>query len=205
MRRKAVFLDRDGTLNVDPGYLADPAQFRLLPGVVAALRRLRGAGYRIFVVSNQSGIARGLFGEEELRRIHERMDAALRRGGVALDGIYYCPHHPTDRCGCRKPSPKMVLDAAREHRVDLKASYFVGDRLTDIEAGRKAGCRTVLVLTGAGGETLETLPPRARPDHVARSLGDASRWILRREAAGGGARPAVRRAARTRRRAAGGR
>lgn len=172
-----MFLDRDGTINFDPGYLGDPAKFRFLPGAIKALRRLREAGYLIFVVSNQSGIARGFFRDEDLERVHDRMGAALEARGITLDGIYYCPHHPDDRCSCRKPSPKMVMEAARSYHVDLGGSFFIGDRATDIETGKNAGCRTILVLTGAGKETRASLMPSQQPDHVARTILEAAEWI----------------------------
>ena len=181
MKRKAVFLDRDGTINFDPGYLGDPEQFRFLPGVVEALTRLHEAGYLIFVVSNQSGIARGFFRDEDLDRVHDKMRNALRAEGVVLDGIYYCPHHPDERCSCRKPSPKMVLDASRSFGVDIEHSYFIGDRISDIETGKNAGCRTILVLTGAGRETQTSLSPSQNADRVAASLLDAVGWILGRK------------------------
>ncbi len=183
MRRAAVFLDRDGTLNHDPGYLGAAEEFRFLPGAVPAVKRLKDAGYLVFVVSNQSGIARGFFDEKMLRRIHDRMEEELRRGGAVLDGIYYCPHHPDARCPCRKPKPRMVLEAARKYGVDLRRSYFVGDRASDIETGRNAGCRTVLVMTGAGAESLKELRGGRRADHVAADLPAAAEWIL---SAGGG-------------------
>jgi D,D-heptose 1,7-bisphosphate phosphatase len=178
LKRTAVFLDRDGTINYDPGYLGDPEKFEFLPGVTEALKRLQHSGFFIFVVSNQSGIARGFFGEEDLKKIHDNMVLALLSRGVKLNGIYYCPHHPDDRCSCRKPSPKMVLDAAESYRIDLESSYFIGDRATDIETGRNAGCRTILVLTGEGKETLSQLAPGQQPDFVASDLGAATQWIL---------------------------
>lgn len=180
MKQAAVFLDRDGTLNHDPGYLGDAREFRFLPGAVEAVKRLKDAGYRVFVVSNQSGIARGFFGVDDLRRIHDRMAAGLRQKGVTLDGIYYCPHHPDAQCPCRKPSPGMVLDAAAHYEIDLKRSYFVGDRHSDIETGKNAGCGTILVLTGAGGETHATLDADRFPDHIATDLSAAADWILSR-------------------------
>lgn len=175
-----MFLDRDGTLNHDPGYLGDAEAFRFLPGAVAAVKRLKDAGYLVFVVSNQSGIARGFFGVETLHRIHDRMEEGLRQAGVTLDGIYYCPHHPDARCPCRKPKPRMVLDAAKKYGADLRRSYFIGDRASDIETGRNAGCGTVLVLTGAGKESLAGLKDDRRPDHVAANLPAAAEWILAR-------------------------
>ena len=179
MKRRAVFIDRDGTINYDPGYLGDPARFRFLAGVVDALRRLRSAGFLLFIISNQSGIARGYFRREDLDRIHEMMLEALRREGVVMDGIYYCPHHPEDGCTCRKPSPEMVIRAARSNDIDLGSSYFIGDRETDIETGKNAGCRTILVLTGEGENTRRRLTSSFEPDFIATDLGAAADWILR--------------------------
>jgi D,D-heptose 1,7-bisphosphate phosphatase len=181
LKPAAVFLDRDGTLNHDPGYIGDPEMFRFLPGVLDALKRLKDAGYLIFVISNQSGIARGFFGVDALRRIHDRMAAGLRERGVAFDGIYYCPHHPDAQCPCRKPSPRMVLDAAESYAVDLGRSYFIGDRISDVETGKNAGCATVLVLTGAGEETRAALKADRLPDHIAADLSAAADWILSRD------------------------
>ncbi len=178
MKHKAVFLDRDGTINYDPGYLGDPEKFVFLPGVIEALKQLHDSGYLIFVISNQSGIARGFIKEEDLRQIHDNMVAALTTQGVRLNGIYYCPHHPDEQCSCRKPLPKMVLDAAEIHNVDLAASYFIGDRTTDIETGRNAGCHTILVLTGAGAETQTQLSPDLKPDFIAKDLSEAASWIM---------------------------
>lgn len=178
MKRKAVFLDRDGTINADPGYLGDPEKFHFLPGVIGGLKRLREAGFLIFVVSNQSGIARGFFKDEDLKKIHDKMTAALNAEGIELDGIYYCPHHPAERCSCRKPSPKMVLEASRSFDIDLRDSFFIGDRASDIETGKNAGCGAILVLTGAGSETLKGLSAAQKPDHVADDLAGAVSWIL---------------------------
>lgn len=178
MKKKAVFLDRDGTINYDPGYLKDPEKFHIFPCVIDALKSLRDAGYLLFIVSNQSGLARGLVREENLKMIHDKMSATLRAEGIALDGIYYCPHHPDERCSCRKPSPMMVYEAARSHLIDLRDSFFIGDRDTDIETGKNAGCRTILVLTGDGEKTRETLTPSLQPDYIARDLQGASSWIV---------------------------
>jgi D,D-heptose 1,7-bisphosphate phosphatase len=178
--RKAVFLDRDGTINFDPGYLNDPGQFRFYPGAVEALRQLSEAGYLIIIISNQSGIARGYFGEDTLKKIHDKMLSAFLAGGITITGIYYCPHHPDDQCECRKPSPKMVLEAARDNAIDLGNSFFIGDRESDIKTGKNAGCETVLVLTGAGKETQKAIKDESRPDYVAKDLPEAARWIIGR-------------------------
>ncbi len=147
---RAVFFDRDGTLMAEAHYPKDPAQVHVYPGVPEALTRLRKAGYAIIVISNQSGIGRGLLTEADYQAVHSEF---LRQIGPGLiDASYYCPHAPDDPCDCRKPAPGMVLRAAREHAIDLAASYFVGDREADIECGRRAGMRSILVRTGYGAE-----------------------------------------------------
>lgn len=179
---KAVFLDRDGTLNFDPGYLNDPEQMRLLPGVGDALAELKDAGYLLVVVSNQSGVGRGLIPAETLPRIHERLDLLLRPWGIKIDHYELCIHHPDDGCDCRKPSPKLIQDAAQALNVDVSRSWMVGDKLSDVGAGNAAGCRgSVLVLTGYGQEASNSLKEagaRVRADFIGKSLPDVARWIL---------------------------
>jgi D-glycero-D-manno-heptose 1,7-bisphosphate phosphatase len=143
--RAAVFLDRDGTLIEDPGYLADPAGVRVRPGVPEALRRLESAGFLLVVVTNQSGIGRGLHTEADYRAVNEAMFAAL---GVRFAGAYHCPHEPGDGCDCRKPAPGMLIAAAREHGIDLAASYLIGDAVTDAKAAIAAGCAPILLGSG---------------------------------------------------------
>lgn len=138
----ALFLDRDGTLMTDVGYPSDPDQVRLLPGVLPAMARLHEVGFALVVVSNQSGIGRGIISADQARAVHDRLVVELRAGGVELEGAYYCPHSPTDGCGCRKPSPALVFKAAGDLGLDLTASFFVGDKPSDLETGRRAGCRT---------------------------------------------------------------
>ncbi len=158
---KAVFLDRDGTLIANRHYGSDPDGIELLDGVVEGLVALRGAGYKLLLVSNQSGVARGYFDEGAVARMHDRLQRMLNRHGAALDGLEYCPHHPDGvaspyavECSCRKPAPGMLRRATRKHGVNLSASWMVGDIEADVEAGRRAGARTVLV--GPGKST--TLP-----------------------------------------------
>ena len=147
MTRRAVFLDRDGTIIVDRGYLADPDGVALLPGAVTALRTLRARGYALVVVSNQSGIARGLIRPDEHARVAARVVELLASEGVPLDAAYYCPHGPDDGCACRKPAPGMLRQAAEAHCIDLTASLMVGDKASDLEAGRAAGCKTAFLGT----------------------------------------------------------
>jgi D-glycero-D-manno-heptose 1,7-bisphosphate phosphatase len=180
----AIFLDRDGTINEDSGYLADPAQVRLLPGVGQALRMLQDGGFRLVVVSNQSGIARGLLTETMLGEVHARLETLLKAEGVTLSGAYYCPHHPEgdppyrQACHCRKPEGGLVERAAREQAIDLERSYVVGDQLVDIEMARQVGMTGILVLTGQG--RLSLAAGQIQPDYVAADLVAAARWILGR-------------------------
>ncbi len=181
--RKAVFLDRDGVvIRQVEGYLDDPGRVELLPGAAAAIKRLRDAGFAVVVVTNQAGIGYGHITEETLAAIHARLAEALSREGTKFDGIYYCPHTPRDNCPCRKPAPGMLVRAAEELGLDLSRSYMVGDMTTDIEAGKRAGCFTVLVRTGFGGSDGRS---DAEPDAVCEDLATAAEFILEREGAVG--------------------
>jgi D-glycero-D-manno-heptose 1,7-bisphosphate phosphatase len=180
---RAVFLDKDGTLVEDVPYNVDPARIRLTRGAAEGLRRLRDAGYRLVVVSNQSGVARGYFPEAALDRVWRRLTDLLAAGGVPVDGFYYCPHHPdgavaefTRVCDCRKPGTGLVLRAAQDLGLDLRRSWLVGDILDDIEAGHRAGCRTVLLVNG--NETEWVLSPARQPQHTAADLNEAAGIIL---------------------------
>lgn len=169
-----VFLDRDGTLIRDTGYPHRPEDYALLPGVPAALRRLLAAGFRLAIVTNQSGIGRGYYGEAEFERFHGLLLADLARADVAIARTYHCPHTPDAGCGCRKPAPGMLWRARDELGADLAESWVIGDRVTDVELARRAGCRgAVLVLTGPPDAHAD-LPPDLR---TARDLVDASRLI----------------------------
>jgi histidinol-phosphate phosphatase family protein len=166
---KAVFLDRDGTIARDVPYCSRPEDFELLPGVTEGIRLLNEHGFKVVVITNQSGIARGYFTEEMLARIHDKMQKELAKHGAHVDAIYYCPHHPDDNCECRKPKPKMVLQAARDLDIDLSQSYVIGDGEMDVELARQAGCKAGIRL----GE------PGDRGDWVAASFRDAVEQILR--------------------------
>lgn len=143
----AVFLDRDGTIIVDRHYPNDPEQVLLVEGVIGALRGFRARGHRLIVVSNQSGVARGLISPDELSAVHQRMVKLLAQHDIQLDGAYYCQHGPDAGCDCRKPAPGMLLAASRELDVRLDGSIMIGDKLTDVQAGRAAGCKTALLGT----------------------------------------------------------
>lgn len=140
---RVVFLDRDGTLIHDPGYLRDPEQVALLPGVVAALRRFGAAGYGLVVISNQSGVGRGLITLDELRAVHHRLDGLLAAEGLVLAGAWYCTHRPEEGCECRKPRPGLLLRAGQGLGLSLGDCWMIGDRPSDADAGRSAGCRAL--------------------------------------------------------------
>jgi D-glycero-D-manno-heptose 1,7-bisphosphate phosphatase len=162
---RAVFFDRDGTLMEDVHYCSDPADVRVFPGVPEALRRLKLAGFGVFLITNQSGIGRGLITEPQYAAVHREF---LRQAGEAsIDATYYCPDAPDIASACRKPEPGMVLRAAAEHGIDPGTSYFVGDKAADIECGRRAGTRTILVLTGYGAGARGSNPDLVCDDAVA--------------------------------------
>ena len=185
--KRAVFLDRDGTINEQVGYLNHLDRFWLLPGAAQAIRRLNEAGLIVVVMTNQSGVARGYYPESLVETVHRKMEAELAQGGARLDGVYYCPHHPQAEipeykqdCPCRKPKPGMILQAAADLGLDPARSFVVGDQLKDIETGRAVNARTVLVKTGYGRGECEYLLPKSaiKPDRVAEGLPEAVSWIL---------------------------
>jgi UDP-glucose 4-epimerase len=178
--RRAVFLDRDGTLNADPGYLSHPDQMRLLPGVGEALAELKRAGFALVVVSNQSGVGRGLIEPAMIPAIHRRLDELLRPWGIRIERYELCFHRPEQGCDCRKPKPKLLLDAAAALEVDITKSFMVGDKASDIGAGRAAGCQaSVLIRTGDGPTAeIELNREGVEPDFKGDSLPSVARWIL---------------------------
>ncbi|HYS04767.1 MAG TPA: HAD family hydrolase [Candidatus Dormibacteraeota bacterium] len=189
MSRAAIFLDRDGTICEEVGYVNHLSRSRLLPGSLEAIRLINQAGLLAVVTTNQSGVARGYFSEDLVEAVHAQLLSAVSSGGARLDAIYYCPHHPSEgsppwrtACDCRKPKPGMILRAAREHGIDIAGSYVVGDSVVDIEAGAAAGLPGVLVLTGYGRGLLEHQKHRFKtePAHAAEDLLGAVRFILSR-------------------------
>jgi heptosyltransferase-2 len=175
-----IFLDRDGTLNPDPGYIRSADQFELFPGVAQALAKLVRAGARLIVVTNQSGVARGLFSSGELEAIHAKLRRLLAEAGAPLDALYVCPHHPDDSCDCRKPNTGLIDQAVRERAVDLTRSYLIGDHVRDMELAKRVGSRSILVTTGAvAPQQVEGLTASGVvPDRVASSFPDAAEWVL---------------------------
>lgn len=186
MTRSAVFLDRDGTINRDVGYPDDYALIEVFPYSFEAVRKIRQAGFLAVIITNQSGVGRGLIEEARLRDIHRRMQAAFQAEGTRFDGIYYCPHYldsadPRYRkdCACRKPNPSLGIQAAKDLKIDLHRSYMVGDKVEDIEFGFNIRARPVLVLTGYGRASQDKLEAANMPPaHVAPTLLDAVNWIL---------------------------
>ncbi len=145
MVNKAVFIDRDGTINIDVHYLDDPEKFEMYSGVGEGVKKLIDNGFKIIVITNQSGIGRGYFSESQLFKIHERMKQIFHHYGVILDGIYYCPHHPDDKCNCRKPNTGLFDAAISDHNINCKKSYMLGDKILDIVAGNRIGVKTILI------------------------------------------------------------
>jgi D-glycero-D-manno-heptose 1,7-bisphosphate phosphatase len=182
----AIFIDRDGTLNEDIGYLSSPDDLILYPYAAEAVRLVNESGLQAIVITNQSGIARGYYDEEILAAIHERMITELARDDARIDAIYYCPHHPRigdqryrQMCACRKPRPGMLRQAAREHSIDLPRSYVIGDKASDINLAANVGARGVLVLSGYGRETLANRDRwPCEPAIIADDLLDAVKRIL---------------------------
>ncbi len=186
-----IFLDRDGTLNADPGFVKSPEELRILPGVPSALAQLKRGGARLVVVTNQSGVGRGLISLQDLEAIHARLRDRLAAEGVVLDAIYFCPHHPDDDCACRKPKRGMVDRATAELQVDLSRSYLVGDQARDVELAHRVGIKSILVTTGPlGRQPLEELHAGGlAPTRVLPSLSAVVDWIYEDVAGGQRASP----------------
>ncbi len=173
MRSKAVFLDRDDTINYDPGYLGNPELVKLYDGVGEGIARLKNIlGFKIIVISNQSGITRGLITIDEVNAVNNKINEILKEFNTSIDDFYFCPYHPEfdgkEKSKCRKPSPQMVFDAAKKHNIDLKKSYFIGDQFTDVECGNNAGLTTILVLNKISKKEIKNLKsPEKKPNFVA--------------------------------------
>jgi D-glycero-D-manno-heptose 1,7-bisphosphate phosphatase len=180
--KRAVFLDRDGTIIEEVDYLRDLAHLRVLPGAGKAIKRLNDAGFMVVVVTNQSGVARGYFTEEFVHRAHELLREQLALDGARIDAFYHCPHHPKygEECACRKPFTGMIDAAAKDHNIDVRNSVVVGDKWIDVELGQRAGAASILVKTGYAADG----PGNKRPDNVrepdliAHDLAEAAAWIV---------------------------
>lgn len=202
--KKAVFMDRDGTIMKEISYPSDPEKVELLPNACSAIKLLARNGFKILIVSNQSGVGRGYFPIDIVYAVNERLLNLLKKEGGYIDKIYFCPHRPEDNCMCRKPKPGMINQAKEEFDIDLAHSYMIGDRSEDIELGNSESLRTILVLTGYGkytfgvsnpGSKLNTLPETGeilteygikmlrpvKPDFVAKDLLEAANWICRQK------------------------
>jgi len=173
MTNRAVFLDRDGTMAKDVHYCRRPEDFKLFPNTAKAIKLLNEHGFKVIVVTNQSGIARGYFTEETLAQIHEKMKSDLAKEGAWIDGIYYCPHHPDDNCDCRKPKPKLVLQAVRERDIELKHSFVVGDLEMDVGLGKTVGCKTILLRDSPQKDM------SISPDYIVSDLLEATQLVLK--------------------------
>jgi D-glycero-D-manno-heptose 1,7-bisphosphate phosphatase len=194
MKKPAVFIDRDGTVNEQMGYINHVSRFVILPGVVEGLRLLNENGFHAVIVSNQSGVARGYFPLGLVQEVHDFLDASLKKDHVTVDGIFFCPHHPngsvpefTKRCNCRKPRTGLIDQACRSLEIDLQNSYAIGDRCEDIQFARRAGVKGILVKTGYGLGEIQYLLPQstAKPVYIAEDLLHAVQWIIHVEKASG--------------------
>ena len=194
MKRPAVFLDRDGTINEQMGYINHPSRFVLLPGITEAIRLLNENDILVIIVSNQSGVARGYFPIALVHEVHEQLTKTLQQEQARIDRILFCPHYRSGSveeyaidCECRKPRTGLIEQACAEFDIELANSYVIGDRYTDIELAHRAGLKGILVETGYGrGDIEHVLPHVARgPDHIAKDLLDAVQWLLKNEKSGG--------------------
>lgn len=176
MKKPVVFLDRDGTINEDVGYLAEPGGLVLIPGASAAVRRLNEAGVKVVVVSNQSGVGRGYYTDSDVEAVNRRLVLLLGEAGASVDALYWCSHHPDDGCECRKPGTGLVARAVLELQIDAAGSYVVGDKVSDLQLADNIKAKGVLVLTGKGLKEAEKLLAPAA--FVARDLGEAVDWII---------------------------
>ncbi|MFA5322206.1 MAG: HAD family hydrolase [Smithella sp.] len=190
-KNTAVFLDRDGTINEEVGYLDSLDKLKIIPCAYEAIRLINKSGMKTVVISNQSGVARGLFTEDFVRQTNDYLQTILSREEAYINNFYYCPHHPTEGtvpyrrvCDCRKPAPGMLVRAAQDLNIDLAKSYLIGDRLNDMEAAKKAGVKGILVRTGYGSELQQQdvpdkATPENKPDFVAADILGAVKWILK--------------------------
>lgn len=171
---RAVFLDRDGTIIAEKNYLSQISEVKVLPWVPSAIRQLNQNNFRVIVLSNQSGIGQGFFTQKKVEKINNYLKNLLLKKGAKIDKIYFCPHTPEDGCFCRKPSAGLIYQAQKDFNIALEKSYLVGDKASDIEAGYRAGCKTILVLTGYDEKE------KSAPTYLADNLREAVKWILKK-------------------------
>jgi D-glycero-D-manno-heptose 1,7-bisphosphate phosphatase len=187
-KNRAVFLDRDGTINEEVGYLSQPENIRILPDVTEAIKMLKAAEYKILVVSNQSGVARGYYTEDDVQLINEKINQLLMQSGTSIDAFFYCPHHSNGviakysyACHCRKPESGLILEAAEQFNLDLTKSFIIGDKLSDLQMAEYLGARTILVLTGYGKQEWEKYQDTSSfvIHYIAKDLLNAAHWIVK--------------------------
>ncbi len=187
--KRAVFFDRDGTINVEAGYIRDLANLKLIDGAASSIEKLRKAGFLAVLITNQSGPARGYYSEDWVKQLNNRVQELLAEQGTKLDAMYYCPHLPdgsipeyTKECDCRKPNPGLFLSAKKDLDIDLTSSFMLGDKATDVEAGHNAGCKSILLKTGYGEQVLageyQNIPDA---DYIAADINDGAEWILQNQ------------------------
>ena len=178
MKKKAVFVDRDGTINVNVEYLDNPEGFQMYPGVAEGIKQLKEKGFLIILVTNQSGVARGFFTLETLKKIHERMINEFKEKGTNIDEIYICPHHPDENCDCRKPNTALFEKAIADFDIDTSKSFVIGDRMMDVEAGHKMGLKTVIVPERIKMVDKEMKESKVTPDFYCKDFLTGVKWIL---------------------------
>jgi len=178
MGNRAVFIDRDGTINVNFGYIDNPGDFKIYPMVKEGIKLLKDKGFKIVVITNQSGIARGYFSEETLEKIHEKMKKEISEENNIIDAIYYCPHHPDENCNCRKPNSGLIEKAIIDLNIDLEKSFIIGDRMLDVEAGHRKNCKTVLVPENKEKVNIEMEESDIEPDYVCDDFYSGVEWII---------------------------
>lgn len=183
---KCVFLDRDGTIIHDRGYIGKVKDIMLIPRAAEAIKKLNKAGFLVIVTSNQSGIARGYFDIDAVTKVNAEIQRKLIKYGAYIDASYYCPHFTegknkkyVKKCFCRKPSQGMIKMAVRDFKIDIKKSFVVGDKLTDVLFGKRSGAKTILVLTGQGREEVKKITAKTKPDFIAKDLNSAAEFILK--------------------------
>ena len=189
MKKRAVFLDRDGTINEDVGYPDSYKKIAIYPFSYDAVKKIKQAGFLAVIITNQSGVGRGLIKEESLKNIHVKMREAFTRFGISIDGIYYCPHYALsenleykEECGCRKPMPGLAEQAASDLDIDMAQSYMIGDKVEDILFALAIKATPILVLTGYGNTSKKQLAEKGiRPAYIAKTLLEAAEWIIRQE------------------------
>ncbi len=176
--KKAVFLDRDGTINVDTGYLSDPDGLVIIRGAKKGIKLLKKNGFMVFIITNQSGVGRGYFSLEQLASVNQRLLEELSKDGIEIDDVRFCPHHPQQKCACRKPEPGLVVDLIERYGVDAENSYFVGDKMLDVKTGKNVGCRTILI-SDDSGFIFEEEDDWTPPDFIAKNLHEGAKWIIK--------------------------